>query len=256
MVIQNKDEKFSIDGDGFLEKTDFEQIIVKRYYLKDFELLSKINRYMYSVYHEIVCDSEDELGCFFLGFYGKIHKTLQVAILIAARGLEESTKALIRSILDKLMIMQAISKDSTKYQKWRQQSDFQMKMLVIAINNGEPGLAQFKDKLPEGKDLPEGKRVSQKQWAKWADMVEDYNIVYRKFSGDVHASMNSFKDDFVYKNGVAKEFIIAPVEADMKKIVITLARYALQTIKIAIKYFKVNDGEYKNLEDAVESMAD
>lgn len=253
MIISNEKDEICVDYEGFLEEIDFQMPIVK-VYKEAFDLINQINRYMYSIYYMAEPIKSDRIGCFLFTTYNKIHKNIQSAIIVATRGLSEQVKIFARSILDKLMIMQAVSNDNDNFDKWVEQQKFEVYRLVDAIKKGEPGLEQLKNSIPADKVYPKGKRVTQREWAKMAEMEVEYNVVYRLFSGNVHYSASSFEADLIFEDGLPSALDIGPKFDDISELLATIATDALRAVNIIVDYFNIDDAKYKELNESLEDM--
>lgn len=247
MILLNDNNDIGLDKNGFLEDIDFDTYIAKSY-PEDFALLKSINRYMYEIYDLVNVDRNDEIGCFFVGTYNKIHKSTQAAIVMVSRGLSDQVKVLVRSNLDKLMVMQAVHNDKNNFSKWQLHQNYERKRLIDDIKKGEPGLGHLQERITEDINIPsEWKRISQRDWAKLAEMEEDYNVVYRLFSGNVHHSKNALNSDLFYDGGLPAIMDVAPDCTDTRELLLTLATDALRTIKIVVEYFEIDNDVYKSL---------
>lgn len=251
MIIINEKNEIGIDDEGFMEELDFNTYIAKAY-SSEFDFVRQVNEYMYCLYGMIAPQNTDVIGCFLAGTYNKIHKTIQAAVILASRGLNEQVKILIRSILDKLMIMQAVCNDNHDYNRWMEHQQHEKNRLIRDIKNDEPGLGHLKESIPADKSLPKGKYTSQKKWAELADMKEEYNVVYRLFSGNVHYSLNSLEEDIYLENGLPHIMDIGPKYDETRQLIITLATDALRAAKIVIDFFDVDDVKFRALNSNLE----
>lgn len=255
MIIINENNEIGIDDEGFMEDLDFNAHIAKAY-SSEFNFMQQINEYMYCLFRVIEPQNTDVIGCFLVGTYSKIHKTTQAAVLLVSRGLEEQVKILIRSILDKLMIMQAVCNDNENYNIWIEHQQYEVNRLVRDIKKDEPGLGHLKGSIPGDKSLPKGKYVGPKKWSELAGMEEDYNVVYRLFSGNVHYSLSSLEADISLENGLPHIMDIGPKYDETRQLMITLATDALRAVKIVIDYFDVDDAMYRTLDSNLEKIQD
>lgn len=255
MIIINEKNEIGIDDEGFMEDPDFNTYIAKAY-SSEFDFVRQINEYMYSLYDMMTPQNTDVIGCFLAGTYNKIHKIIQAAVILASRGLNEQVKILIRSILDKLMIMQAVCNDNNNYNKWIEHQQHENNRLVRDIENDEPGLGHLQESIPADKSFPKGEYTSQKKWAELAGMKEEYNVVYRLFSGNVHYSLSSLEADISLENGLPHIMDIGPKYDETRPLMITLATDALRVVKIVIDYFDVDDAKYRVLDSNLEKRQD
>lgn len=247
MILLNDNNEIGLDKNGFLEEVDFDSYLAKSC-PNDFEFLRNINQYMYELYALVDISRDDEIGCFLVGTFNKIHKSTQAATVLVSRGLSDQVKILVRSNLDKLMVMQAVHNDKNNFNKWKLYQNYERKRLIDDIKKGEPGLGHLQERITEDISIPsDWKRISQRDWAKLAGMEEDYNVVYRLFSGNVHHSKNALNSDLFYDEGLPAIMDIAPNCTDTRELLLTLATDALRTMKIVVEYFDLDDAVYKEL---------
>lgn len=251
MLILNEKNEIGIDNTGFVEASDYNTAIAKCYRM-EFELLDQINQYMYDLYDALEPKRDDLLGCFFIGTYNKIHKNIQAAMVLATRGLNEQIKILIRSNLDKLMVMQAISNNHNNYNLLVEHHKNETYRLINAIKRGEPGLEHLANQIPKDKEFEKGKKTSQIEWAKMAGMEDDYNVVYRLFSRNIHHALSSLEDEFVFEDGLPSIMDIGPQYEDSRQLLATLATDALRCAHIIEDYFGINSKTYNELDNKLE----
>lgn len=152
------------------------------------------------------------------------------------------------------MIMQAVSNDNDNFDKWVEQQKFETHRLVDAIRNDLPGLEHLKNSIPTDKTYPKGKRITQKDWAKMAEMETEYNVVYRLFSGNVHYSASSFEADLTFEEGLPSALDIGSKFDDISALLVTVATDALRAVNIIVDYFDIDDVKCKELDESLEDM--
>lgn len=253
MIIYDENRGIGIDEDGFLENHDFEEYIPRAY--KDcFDFMRRLNEYMYSLYNAVEIKSKDKIGCFILGTYNKIHKLVQASIILAARGLHDEVKILLRSILDKLMVMQAVYKDKEHYNSWIDQQKRERYRLIKKIQEGKPGLGNLKDKVPDLKDIDPGKVVTQYDWAQMSEMEDIYNREYALFSGNVHHAACVLESDLIIEDDFITAMDIGPKHEIIGALLATVASYALQASEIIVKYSKTDSAKCEEINKELENI--
>lgn len=238
MLSLNKKNEVGLDQDEFVKAEDIKEYIAQAN-KKEFELAFKVNRYMHDLLGDDESRKSEQLQCFFMSLYKKIHRNFQSVLILSARGLKEPAFVLIRSLLDKLFIMKAVSGDNSKIKFWKDSQNAERIKLANAIIKGDKGFENA-DKREAEKYInrtPKTKSTSQKKWAEWAGMLSDYNIVYRLFSGNVHFSASSFKEDFLFHDQRQIIMNVAPDTEGIDKLLLTGIGYALQTCFVIIEHF-------------------
>lgn len=132
MLVVDENNQLDIDESGFMDEPDFNTPI-SLMYNSIFQLFRETNLFMYKIYDSLSPNANDLIGLFFVGIYVKIHKQIQSAAVLLSRGLEEETKIMLRSILDKLFIMRAIYNDKDNFDRLLSHHNFERWSLNNAI---------------------------------------------------------------------------------------------------------------------------
>ena len=246
MLVVDENNQLSIDESGFMNESDFNTPI-SILHNDIFQLFRETNLFMYKIYDLLSHNANDLIGLFFVGVYVKIHKKIQSATVLLSRGLEEETKIMLRSILDKLFIMRAIYNDKDNFDKLLSHHNFERRSLNNAIKNKLPGL----EKLPYNINLPKGNRTSMKQWANLANMEDQYNVVYRLFSTNIHCSLSSLESDLSIKDGSPYIINICPHFEETTELLLTILDDAFNAIDVIVNYFGIDKSEYNSLKDRI-----
>lgn len=252
MIILNEVGEISLDAGGYFFPAD-EQSPIWRNYNDTFIFAQNVNTYMYELFDYIKPKDNDEVACFIAETYNKIHKDFQTGVLLASRGLQDQVKIMIRVLLDKLMIMQAIHNNEENYTLWLKHQSKNRNSLINEIKQKRPGLEQLYNKAIELTLDPDAKMMRPQDWARLANMEADYNVAYRLFSGSIHYSANSYEEDIIVVDGIPKGILIGPQAKDVEKLVITLVTDAMQSIKIIIECYKLADEKYNELDEDLEN---
>ena len=246
-MIYQKGENVILDNDGFINQNDLNTCIA----LSEKELydyMGKVNHYLYKLYEQVKVSSDDYIGCFFISCNNRIHKGFQSSLILLSRGLEEPARILVRTMLETIVIAQAIFKDYENYNKWESNQKIESNRLINAINREEKGLAQLKGKAPTEKMYPNQTKTNISEWARLADMEEEYNTAYRVLSGNVHFSYCSYKQDFCCENGKIVAINIGPQMENQRVIITTMTDIVLRMIQIFKAYFQIEDTEFENID--------
>lgn len=252
MLILNDNNEVGIDAAGYVCPEDTTSPIWECF-IDDFSLLQEINIYMYGLFDKMNANQNDVIECFLAETYNKIYKDYQSGLLLASRGLIEQSKVMLRVILDKIMIMQAVHNDNENYHLWFKHQIYQRNRLIKDIKNKRPGLEHLYDKV-NGMDLePDAKRVSSLEWARLSAMESEYNITYRLFSGSVHYSLSAYEEDITFSDGRPEAIMIGPQTDEIEILLITLATDALKAASIIIEHYGLKDEKYAQLENKLKT---
>lgn len=244
-MIYQEGENVLLNSDGFIEKNDLNTCIaLSEEALYDYML--EVNRYIYKLYEQVKVSSNDYIGCFFISCNNRIHKIFQSSLILLSRGLEESARILIRTMLETVVIAQAIFNDPKNYAKWESNQKDELNKLNNIINK-KKGLVQPKRKVHAEKLHPNQTKTHISEWARLADMEEEYNTAYRFLSGNVHFSYRSYEQDFCCENGKIVAINVGPQTENQWVIIITMIDIMLRMIRIFRVYFQIEDTEFENI---------
>lgn len=252
MIILSEAGEIRIDTSGYFFPSD-EQSPIWRNFKDAFTFAQNVNTYMYELFDYIKPKDIDEIACFMAETYNKIHKDYQTGVLLASRGLQDQVKVMIRVLLDKLMIMQAIHNNKENYTLWLKHQSKNRNSLINEIKEKRPGLEHLYNKAIELELDPDAKKMRPQDWARLADMESDYNVAYRLFSGSVHYSLDSYEEDVISVDGIPKGILIGPQAKEIEMLLITLATDALQATNIMRECYDISDERYHELDKELET---
>ena len=246
-MIYQEGENILLNSDGFIEKNDLNTCIaLSEEALYDY--MVEVNRYIYKLYEQVKVSSNDYIGCFFISCNNRIHKIFQSSLILLSRGLEEAARILIRTMLETVVIAQAIFKDHENYNKWESNQKIEANRLINDINRKKKGLTQPKGKVSTEKLYPNQTKTHISDWAMLADMEEEYNTAYRVLSGNVHFSYHSYEQDFCCENGKIVAINVGPQMENQRVIITTMLDIMLKMIRIFRTYFQIEDTEFENID--------
>lgn len=84
-------------------------------------------------------------------------------------------------------------------------------------------------------------------WARLADMEEEYNTAYRVLSGNVHFSYRSYEQDFCCENGKIVAINVSPQMENQRVIITTMLDIMLRMIRIFRVYFQIEDEAFNKI---------
>lgn len=258
LVFDDNNGTVGIDSNGFLEKgeLDFEISYIKPENYRD---VLEVNHYLNNLYSEIKVSSKDYIGLFITESFAKIHRDYQTVIILVTRGLMSQAKAVIRTMLEKLFVMAAVSKNPDNYDDWIGTQNAERNRLLRAIKRGDiQPVDTDPSKLTENEFA---KKVSFSEWADRADMKWDYNVIYRLFSRNVHCTETGYVDDLEIDNeGEVVAIKIYPDYEEADQTLILAKRYALISATIIKSYLCICESgdsfqEYQSfLDDAQKNI--
>lgn len=254
LIFDENNGTVGIDSNGFLEKSElnFEISYIKP---ENYQDVLEVNHYLNDLYSEIKVSNKDFIGLFIIESFAKIHRDYQTVIILVTRGLMSQAKAVLRTMLEKLFVLTAVSKEPENYNDWIGTQNVERNRLIRAIKRGDIQPVDIDpSKLTENEFT---KKVSFSEWADRADMKWDYNVIYRLFSRNVHCTETGYADDLEIDNeGEVVAIKIYPDYEEADQTLILAKRYALISATIIKPYLSVCDSsdsfqEYQSfLDDA------
>lgn len=252
MLFINQDGNVEIDMNGYLSDSDETSPIWINY--NNLFLFSKqVNTFMYELLELTEPKDNDVIACFIVETFSKIHKDYQSGIILAARGLADQTKVILRIILDKLMIMKAVQLDSNNYNLWLKQQAKNRNTIINEIRNKRPGLKHLYNSVKDYELSKDAEKVPVSKWAKLAEMEEEYNVTYRLFSENVHYSIRSFSDNLIVEDGTTAAILIGPQLEEIEIILTSLITDAMKAASIVLDHFNIAKDKYTELDKILES---
>lgn len=245
-MIYQEGENVLLNSDGFIEKNDLNTCIaLSEEALYDY--MMEVNHYIYTLYEQVKVSSNDYIGCFFISCNNRIHKNFQSSLILMSRGLEEPARILIRTMLETVVIAQAIFNDPKNYAKWESNQKDELNKLNNTINK-KKGPVQPKRKVHAEKLHPNQTKTYISEWARLADMEKEYNTAYRFLSGNVHFSYRSYEQDFCCENEKIVAINVGPQMENQRVIITTMLDIMLKMIRIFRTYFQIEDTEFENID--------
>jgi hypothetical protein len=257
LKFDEKHEYIGIDENGFLENEEL------NYHYNTFNIENltdsiEVNRYLYSLYEKVDVKSKDMIGVFIVESFAKIHRDYQAVAILSARGLQSQAKAILRTMLEKILVLVSVEKDSKNYNEWLKTQNYRRNILIRAIKRGE--IDSHDIDTSKYTEEPDAKNIDSKEWARRADMEWDYNTIYRLFNSNVHHSESGVATDIVFKDGEVEAINIFPDYSETDSVLILSKRYVLIAASVLKKVFNITDDkavfrEYeKFLDDAQEEI--
>ena len=172
----------------------------------------------------------------------------QCIILLEKIGLEDEAKIILRCMLEKLILMVAIEKDDKNLEKINNNYLFECKKVIQKANRGEKGLEEIKEKnLSLTNSMKVAKNTKICEFAKLAEMEEEYNLVYNVLSNYVHNDLQTLDEINIYEDDEISEISVAPCCNDFKIIMHTAINFMVRALAIIAKYFKIDEEQYEHL---------
>lgn len=237
-IVNEKNNQIGIDENGFFENEELTwnyPPFTSDILIDDIEL----NRYLYSLYEKMDVRTKDVIGLFIAESFAKIHRDFQSIVILSVRGLQSQSKAILRTMLEKLLILVSVEKNPNNYNDWLRTQNYNRNKLIRAIKRGDIDVYDIDtSKLVEN---PDAKNISTDTWAKRADMEWDYRVIYKLFNSYVHLSERSVSSDIVFENGEPVAIGIYPDYSETDNILVLGKRYILIAAKVLKKYFNIHD---------------
>lgn len=239
-ILNKENNQIGLDENGFFENEELTwnyNAFNTDNLIDDIEL----NQYLYSLYEKMDVRTKDMIGLFIAESFAKIHRDFQSIVILSVRGLQSQSKAILRTMLEKLLILVSVEKDPNNYNDWLRTQNYNRNKLIRAIKRGEiDGHDIDTAKLVED---PDAKNITTDTWAKRAGMEWDYRVIYKLFNSYVHFSERSVSSDIEFENGEPVAIIICPDYSETDKILVLSKRYILIAATVLKNYFNLHDDE-------------
>ncbi len=246
MVIV-KDNCIGIDDNGYLNLDDLNEVIC-RAYPREFEIMYEANRQILQIIEVIDASRTDRIGLFLLSVFIQIHKLFQSAIILLARGLEEQAKAILRILLERLMIIAAVNNNPQNYDRWILNQEKERKRLIDNVRNNKPGVGHLEDEIKDIEMPKECEGMTFKKWAMEAGMEERYYREYSYLSGHVHYSMEAYRETEIVENGEFIGLSMAPRYREVRYLAISAMEFLKDAVLIIGDYFKCDKAIVNSIE--------
>lgn len=115
-------------------------------------------------------------------------------------------------MLETVVIAQAIFKDHENYNKWESNQKIEANRLINDINRKKKGLTQPKGKVFTEKLHPNQTKTHISEWARLADMEEEYNTAYRFLPVMYIFHIVRMNKDFCCENGKIVAINVGPAD--------------------------------------------
>ena len=253
MVIV-KDSCIRIDENGYLNPDDLNEVIC-RAYPREFEIMYEANRQIYQIIEATNASRADRIGSFLLSVFIQIHKLFQSAIILLARGLEEQAKAILRILLERLMIIAAVNNNPKNYERWVLHQEKERKRLIENVRNNKPGVEHLEAEIKDIEIPKEFGGMNFKEWAREAGMEERYFREYSYLSGHIHYSMEAYRETEIVENGEFVGLSIAPRYKEVRCLAISAMEFVKDAVLIIGNYFKCDKAIVNSIETLYNKMS-
>lgn len=253
MVIV-KDSCIRIDENGYLNPDDLNEVICRAYHI-EFKIMHEANRQIYQIIEGINASRADRIGSFLLSVFIQIHKLFQSAIILLARGLEEQTKAILRILLERLMIIAAVNNNPSNYERWILNQEKERKRLIDNVRSNKPGVGHLEDEIKDIETPKEFGGMTFKEWAIEAGMEGRYYREYFYLSGHVHYSKKAYKETMIVENGEFIGFSMSPRHKEVRNLAISAMEFGKDAVLIIGDYFKLDKAIVNSIETLYNKMS-
>lgn len=188
--------------------------------------LLTLNKLINAATSEVIVDSSDIQGVFISALFQQVLSNCIAAIELISTGFIDESKIIIRTGLEALFVLRAISKDRENIFRLLKNDDaFRRKM--INIIEERPHFSPLKKELKELKiqkpDKEKFQETGVEDWSKLAQMHEFYDYAYRTLSNESHANLISIMEKLVLDDsGKLTGFKTEPKYSQINKLMFTL----------------------------------
>lgn len=253
MVIV-KDNCIDIDENGHLNLDDLNEVMC-RAYPSEFKIMYEANRQIYQIIEAINVSTADRIGSFLLSVFIQIHKLFQSAVILLARGLEEQAKAILRILLERLMIIAAVKNNPQNYERWILNQEKERKRLIDNVRSNKPGVGHLEDEIKDIEIPKEFRGMTFKEWAIEAGMEERYYREYSYLSGHIHYSMEAYRETEIMENGEFIGLSMAPRYKEVRNLAISAMDFVKDAVLIIGDYFKLDKAIVNSIETLYNKMS-
>lgn len=248
------EDRVAVDKNGFLEASEFCGLLF-RCCPDVLKVATELNKAVYNFYDCCILSPEKEIDVFLLVTLEKIHKDYQSIIILLSRGLQSQAKAILRNLLEKDFILNAVIKDENFYELWQKDQNRQHNRIV---NNIERGKTFFPADKAGAHDLwkyDEFEKVSTLDWAKYAGKENEYYVVYSLLCADIHHSRSGVEHDIGRIEGFVANIDIAPETEDLAAYLMSAMHYLINTVQSVGNYLYVDTEWTEEYEKQLDNLS-
>ncbi|MEA4987702.1 MAG: DUF5677 domain-containing protein [Anaerovorax sp.] len=259
-----------IDGYGFLDKSmmnSWEEKIVNKNKVQ-FDFANKLNNYIYSVYEliTVLFKPKGVITDYIVANYVLMHKSYQSSIILLKMGLENDAKIILRTLQEKLIYIKCVEKDEVYFKIRVLEALNDRRNLINRIKEGtiDPGNLNVDDiEIKVNSDINDileeinqslGENYTQrtikskfqiKKFAEVAGMSQEYNLMYKVLSGNIHPDMNAIQAEFLTDKGF--EYDLNPIYTDVHEYIQSLVDLLIRATEIVLNHFEIDTFNLKKL---------
>lgn len=241
----------SIEQNGFLDgdiKTWIEKHRID--HRKLFDICLEANRVAQTHLYKLNIHSKDVQGILIGLLFIKALSSFQGSILLIERGMLAEGKILLRTLLEVLFRIGAISKSREIAQAYvledeRHRKKFlnKFKLLSDSIKaaHGNPELDDLLNTLKQNIEEKDIKELQTQWFAKKAELSDYYNSAYSLFSLSVHANVRELEELVIADNeGNIKEILSGPDVTGIPPLLLTAGEALILITYDVSRYFKLS----------------
>ena len=185
--------------------------------------------------------------------FNKMLNDLDAISVMVDEGFIDQSFVIMRTMLDKLFVLSALTKDESKMEELKKHFEYQQAGIIK--KGCDLGLIDEDEKEGRLMEL-DGKNITASMWAEWAGMKETYQREYSLFSDFIHVSLKSIEDCLVKKRGKIKAIDMAPKIDRRGEILTTASYYVLLATEIICNYFKIKMPDQDKVENAFSRLSE
>ena len=184
--------------------------------------------------------------------FNKLLNDLDSIIVMVEKGFIDQPFVVTRTMIDKLFVISALTKDESKMEELQKHFEYQQKGKVKKAYN----LDLIDEDAKEAKlsDFG-GRNITTSEWAEWAGMKDTYDREYTLFSDFIHVSLSSIENCLVRESGKIKAIDMAPDVKRKEELLATASYYALLATERMCEYFKIEMTDQEEVEKTFSKIA-
>ena len=252
---------------GFLGK-EIRAVIsdIRSTYSDLFNLCYDLNKLCHETLFKIDAHSEEAQELLIATLYLRIKSSFQAVVILSERGMIPQAKVVLRSILEALFTLCALSKkaelcdiymQADQIKKLKQINKFRMLKSGLPEKAKESEILKLQQELKDDIEKRKIKSFSAEQWAKEAELHDIYLSAYTVLCDPVHTSVKELEKYLVLDDDEIKELKWGPDTDDLEIVLSANIEFMLVSLKATCGLFKIGEEKtINNLHDRLKVLID
>lgn len=174
------------------------------------------------------------IGCLTL----KILNACQGVVIISQYGLDMEAHAILRTAFESYVYLSAVIEDDSFYDDYRNTTKHEMKKILNTIK-AHPEVFK-KDYDVSDEKVNGAKKVTIREAAKAAKMLDEYDITYNVLCAATHPDIIYMEDYFLTDENDTKTFHFKPSVENLDRILFSNCAIIVNTLSKIDRYFKLS----------------